>query len=160
MSLPDFVQEVLDYLDTNWDTTNFSPKPTLVDGDEMRLNSGGRARETDVMNENIITVDSAPTGTNTPIGTEYDHDIRRGVSVEIEAYHVDAGGQVADKDAFNSIVSEARRAILLERTYPVVPMTHLAIEQEDDNSPAQSHNDANYFRYLFDVWFEGYEDLP
>jgi hypothetical protein len=160
MSLPDYVQEVLDYLDTNWDTNNYSPQPTLVDGDEMRLNAGGRARSLDVLNANIITVDSAPTGTNTAIGTGFDFKVRRGVSVEIEGYHQDGGGQIADKDDFNALVTEARRAILAERKFPVGEMTWLTIEQEDDESAAASHNDANYFRYLFDVWFMGYESLP
>lgn len=160
MALPDFTQEVLDYLDTNWNTANFDPQPTLVDGDEMRLNSGGRARALDVINENIITVDSAPTGTNEPIGTEYDHKVRYGVGVSIEGYHVDGGGQLTDKDEFQSLVTEARRAILTERTFPVSGMTDLRIEQENDESSAVDHDDANYFRYLFDVWFEGYETLP
>jgi len=160
MTLPDFVQEVLDYLDTNWDKTNYDPKPTLVDGDEMRLNSGGRARSTDVVNENIITVDSSPAGANTPIGTEYDHQIRHGANVQIEAYHADGGGQVADKDEFNTLVGEARRAILVERTFPpATDITDLRIEEENDLS-AESTVDANYFRYTFDVWFEGYETLP
>lgn len=160
MSRPDFVQETLDYLDSNWDTSNFDPKPTLVDGDEMRLYDGGRARSLDVLNRNIITVDSGPTGTNTAIGTEFDFQIRYGAGVQIEGYHEDGGGQLADKDAFDSLVAEARRAILAERTFPVGNITHLTIEQENDDSPAESHNDANYFRYLFDVWFEGYESLP
>jgi hypothetical protein len=160
MSRPDFVQEVLDYLDGNWQTGNFDPQPALVDGDEMRLYSGGRARSLDVLNQNIITADSGPTVTNTAIGTEYDFDVRAGVGIQIEGYHADDGGQVSDKDEFNSLVSEARRAILSERTYPVGSYHTLKIEQENDDSPAASHNDANYFRYLFDVWFEGYESLP
>lgn len=164
MSLPDFTQEVLDYLDTqansgNWNTTNYSPHPTLVDGDEMRLHSGGRARSLDVTNQNIITVDSEPTGENTPIGTEYDFRVRRPVSVNIEGYHEDGGGQLTDKDDFNSLVTEARRAILTERSFPVGDMTHLTIEAENDEAPGPP-NDANYFRYTFDVVFEGYEELP
>lgn len=160
MSLPDFVQEVLDYLDSNWKTGNYSPKPTLIDGDEKRLYGGGRARDTDVVNENIVTVDSTPTGQNTPIGTEYHHRIRHGVRVTLEGYHQDGGGQIADKDGFDSMKTEARRAILTERSYPVDDMHSLKVEDENDLSPDNAPNDANYFRYEFDVWFEGYETLP
>lgn len=161
MALPDFVQEVLDYLDTNWNTSNFDPQPTLVDGDEMRLYSGGRARSLDVVNENIVTVDSQPTGENTPVGTEFDYRVRRGVTVQIEGYHQDSGGQITDKDGFDSLVTETRRAILVERTFPGVTtdyqLTDLSVEDENDLSP---DGKADYFRYTFDVWFEGYEELP
>lgn len=161
MSLPDFVQKTLDYIDSNWKTANYSPKPTLIDGDEMRLYSGGRARDTDVVNTNIVTADSGPTGTNTAIGTGYKHKVRYGVGISIEGYHQDGGGQIADKDDFDSLKDEVRRTILVERSFPsnLSDITHLTIEQENDLSP-ESPVDANYFRYEFDVWFEGYEDLP
>jgi len=160
MSNPDVVQHTLDLLSNNWDTNNYSPVPTLIDGDEMRLNSGGRARETDVMNTNIITVNSGPETTNEAIGTEFDFRVRLGTSVEIEGYHEDGGGQITDKDDFDSLVTEARRAILLDREFPVGDLTWLTIESENDLSSAETHNKANYFRYTFDVWYMGYESLP
>lgn len=168
MALTDFVQRTLDYLDTqanggNWNTTTYSPHPTLIDGDEMRDNSDdSRARAVDVVNTNVITVDSSPAGTNEPIGTDYDHRIRRGVGVSIEGYHQDGGGQITDKDDFDNLVSEARKAILTERTFPsnTTGIKDLMIEEENDLSPPSDPNDADYFRYTFDVWFEGYENLP
>lgn len=159
MSNPDYVQEVLDYLDTNWDTNNFSPKPRLIDGDEMRDDSdGSRARNADPLKTNLITVNSDPTGQNEPIGTEFDYRHEFGVTVICEGYHVDGGGQVADKDEFNSLVGEARRAILTERGFPVGTDTHLTIRDENDASASQG--DAHYFRYDFDTWFVGFEALP
>lgn len=163
MALPDLVNETLTFLDTNWNTSN-APKPTLIDGDEMRrFDDDTRAKSEAAYNENVLICDSSPAGTNEPTGTEYDHRVRHGVGISVEAYHTDGGGQVADKDAFDNITTEAQRAILTNRTYPVSSsgeygFTHLAIEQFNDNSRAEG--DANYFRALFDVWFEGFEDLP
>ena len=162
MTVPDVVQRTLDYIDSNWNTNNYSPQPTLIDGDDMHLDaSGDRARSTDLVNTNVVTVDASPAGTNEPIGTEYDHRIRYGANVTIEAYHTDGGGQVADKDEFNTLVTEVRRTILAERTWPsnTTGITHLAIEEENDLSADGPVDDANYFRYEFDVWFEGFESL-
>lgn len=159
MTLPDFVQETLDLLDANWDTNNFSPKPTLIDGDEMRRNSDdSRAKGITPLEENLVTVDAAPTGQNDPIGTEFDFRIQHGATVYCEAYHTDGGGQIADKDAFNSMVGEARRAILEGREFPVGDMTHLTIQDENDRSAAEG--DAHYFRYEFDCLYTGFETLP
>jgi len=164
MSLPDFVQETIDLLQTqgnggNWSAANYSPHPTLIDGDEMRLQSGGRARSVDIVNENVVTVSSSPTGINEPIGTEFDFRVERPVSVEIEGYHQDGGGQITDKDDFDSLVAEARRAILASRTFPTSgDITNLEITEENDLSP--DDGDANYFRYQFDVTYKGYEELP
>jgi hypothetical protein len=171
MALADFTNEVLTYLDVpanggNWDLGNFSPHPTLIDGDEESYFDGGiqgRASDADATTDLLITVDNAPTGTNEPIGTEFQFRIFRGVRVVIEAYHEDGatqGDQVADKDEFDSMVGEARRAILNERSFPVsgagFNMTDLRIENEADGSPTDG--DAHYFRYEFEVWFRGFED--
>jgi len=162
MSLPNFVQATLDSLNNNWDTNNFSPQPTLINGDDMTLNSGGRARSIDVVNENVITVDSSPEGNDEPIGTEYDFDIQHGVNVQVEGYHADGGGQLADKSDFNDMYGEARRAILVDRTFPTSSneMRHLILTNENDLSRDESVSDANYFRYTFDVLYYGYETLP
>lgn len=163
MTLPDFVNETLTYLDTNWNTTN-TAKGVFIDGDEMRrFDNDERAKSESAINEKLITVDSSPTGTGEAIGTEYDRAVRFGAGVDIEGYHTDGGGQFADKDAFDTFVTEAKTAILTNRTSPPTSsgeygFTHLAIEEESDESPTAG--DAHYFRYLFDVWFYGFEDLP
>lgn len=160
MAQPDYVQEVLDYLSDNWNTSNFSPTPTFVDGDEMRIDgTGARAKALSAVEENIITVDSEPTAQGEPIGTEFDFRMEAGATVVCEGYHVDGGGQLADKDAFDSMVGEARRAILTERKFPVGELTWLTLENENDLS-AQEPQDANYFRFTFDVIFHGFETLP
>lgn len=162
MTFPDIVQSELDYLDSNWNTNNYSPKPTLIDGDEMRLYSGGRARSVDVANTNVITVDSAPTTTSEIIGSEYDLKVRAGVTVSIEGYHQDGGGQIADKDDFDSLRAEAYRAgFEAERKTPsgLSGYSHLEVPDINDLSP-ESPVDANYFRVEYDVIFVGFETLP
>ena len=120
MALPDFVNETLTFLDTNWNTSTIA-KPTLIDGDEMRdFNDDSRAKAVDVENENIVTVNSEPTGTNTPLGTEYDHEVRYGVNVRVEGYHADgSSGGITDKDEFDTLKGETRRSILVNRSFPV-----------------------------------------
>lgn len=171
MSLPDLTNEVLTWLDTpanggNWNTTNFSPHPTLIDGDEESYFDGGiqgRASDADATTDLLITVDNAPTGTQEPIGTSYQYRVFRGVRVTLEAYHEDGatgGTQVADKDEFDSMVGEARRAIHEERSYPVsgsgFNFTDLRLDNEADGSPTDG--DAHYFRYEFEILFRGFED--
>lgn len=159
MSNPDYVQEVLDYLSTNWNTTNFSPQPRLIDGDEIRDDADdSRAAGATPLESNIITVDSEPTGQNEAIGTEFDYSHQFGAHVKCEAYHADGGGQITDKDAFDSMWGESRRAILTERKFPVGDDTYLTIEDEDDGSSGAG--DAHYFIYEYDVWFHGFETLP
>lgn len=175
MALPDFVQEVITYLTDgdgtheNWNTSNFDPQPTLIDGDEWRDDADDdRVRGVELTEANAIVVDSSPVGTNTPVGTEYDRSVRRGVHVTIEGIHEDAQGQITDKDDFDSLVAEALNAILSERTFPgTTSMKDLFIEEESDESPTgvvrgntQEIESVNHFQYEFDVWFEGFEDLP
>lgn len=158
MTLPDFVEKTLDFLDSNWNTSRVA-KPVLIDGDEMTYYANDTfAKETSAVNTAIITADSSPTGTNEILGDDYDLRVRRGVGIDIEGYHDGGGGTVTDKDEFNTIVDEARQAIYTNRTFPADGMKDLMIEQEDDLSPTQG--DAYYFRYTFDVWWEGFEDLP
>lgn len=159
MSLPDFVQTTLDFLDNNWDTNN-APKPTLIDGDEMRDNAdNSRAKSVTPLEQNLITVDSAPTTQNEPIGTSFQYRTEAGATVYVEGYHADGGGQLADKDAFDAIVGESRRALMEDRVYPVGSFTHMRIENENDRS-AEDPMDANYFRYEYDLIYVGFEDLP
>lgn len=163
MSLPDLVQTTLDFLDTqadggNWDTNN-APHPTLIDGDEMRFHSDdSRARSPHPRDANLLTVDSTPTTQNEPIGTSFQYRTQAGVRVFLESMHADGGGQVADKDAFDTIVSEARRALMVDRVYPVGTFTHMIIQDENDRSPEV--DPADYFRYEFDLRYIGFEDLP
>lgn len=162
MSLPDFVNETLAFIDTNWNTSNYSPKPTLIDGDEMRdFNDDTRTKGVDVINTNVVTVDASPTGTAEPAGLEYDRRIRFPVNIQVEGYHTDGGGEVADKDDFDSLTTEVKRTVFTERVRPtnVTDIQWLEINQENDLSAEQG--DAHYFRYEFDMVYVGYErDLP
>lgn len=160
MAIPDFVNETLSILDTNWNTSNAS-KPTLIDGDSMIDHpDGNRTRGVEVLSENVLTVDSSPPATIEAAGVGYDTlDIRYGVGIQVEGYHADGGGEVADKDEFDSIVGEARRALYEDRKRPFDDITTMFIETERDESPTQPQ-DADYFRYEFDVWYEGYDFDP
>lgn len=186
MVLPDFTDAVLTYLSEptgwgedgwgdgfwgggvkHWDTDNFSPHPTLIDGDEWSNHAdSSRARSIDIATADIpiITVDSNPLGQNEVRGHEYNFNIRHGVRVICEGYHTDGGGQVDNVDDFGNMVQEARRAILTERTHPTFGDAkdfsphHLIINNESNDSP--SSGDAHYFRVEFEVWFIGAETLP
>lgn len=179
MALPDFTQTVIDYLtngtasNNNWLTANYDPQPTLVDADEWRRDSDDkRIKGVELTQANAITVDSSPTGTKEAIGTEFDHKVRFGTAVTVEALHAEGGGEVDDKDDFDSLVTEAQRAILANRTRPPVSsgqygFTHLDIEEVSDESPTgveHAHvadlGEANHFSTEFTVWFYGFEDLP
>lgn len=164
MTLPSFVNETLTSLDTNWNTTN-ADKPTLIDGDEERdFNDDSRAQSVSALHENVITVDSGPTGSNEIVASDFDNKFRQGTDVIVEAYHTDGGGQVANKSVFNGIVGEARRAILEDRdadrsSADEYGILFSFIGDEDDRS-AEQGVDAHYFRYEFPVFYEGFESLP
>lgn len=168
MSLTNFVDQVLTYLtdgggsNENWDTNNHSPAPRLFRRDDrVDYDTSERIKQFDLLDGTVASVDSSPTRTNEPVGTEYDFRVRVGVGVRLEGVHEDAGGTVADDSDWRSFVDEAKRAILVERTYPAgTNMCELRIEEENSETPTTDREDFNNFRYEFTVWFEGYEDLP
>lgn len=160
--MPDYVQTTLDFLD-NWDTGRYSPQPELIDDENSEYYSsqhsrtGERVQSHDLTSGNAISVGSQPTTTQTAVGTEYDHRVRAGVGVTIEAAHEDVRGDVTGASDFKNLVGEARRLILAERTFPIPSENiHTLFIEEEDNLSA---GDRDYFRYEFDVWYEGYEEL-
>lgn len=100
------------------------------------------------------------------IGTEYDHDIQAVVGVRIEGAHHSEHGHI-DPDGSNGVEwwrlkKNIRRAILTDREFPAVSnrpnttYTDLQFANEND----QSDDYADYYRYDFDVLFNGFETLP
>ena len=159
MSLPDFVQFTLDTLDTNWNTANYDPKPVLIDrrdGDVQ--NSTRRSRSHELKNGNAISVSAAPTRTNEAIGTAFDYRFRAGVSVRIEGLHEAEHGHIADAADFESLVTEAKRAIHAERVEPTANdnVRSLTVEEEND----VSSDTRDQYRTDLTVWFDGFETLP
>jgi hypothetical protein len=154
------VEQVLTWLDSNWSSTN-APKPVLIDRDDAESASfAGRRVAYDLTDDNVISVGASPDRLTQPVGTEYDHRVEDGANLRIEAAHADEYGEVTGADEFQSIVDEARRAILTERTsQPTAGGTdYHTVLVDGGRNRAPSAKD--YYRYDFDVLFVGYEDLP
>lgn len=103
-----------------------------------------------------------------PIGTEYNLDVEGVVGVRIEGLHHSGWGHI-DPEGFNApafdgaggLVQDIKTALYDARTFPdagrpAVDFTDLRLT----NQAPQSHLWADYFRYDFDVVFQGYEELP
>lgn len=153
------VETVLSWLD-NWDETN-APKPTLIDRDDAESESWqGRKVSYDLTRNHAASVASTPDRITTPVGTNYDHRVEDGVNVRLEGAHTDEHGTIADGDAWQAVVDEARRLVLAERiTFPTVNGVdyHSVLIDNEANRSAQ-HKD--YFAAEFDVVFRGFEELP
>jgi len=161
------VERVITWLG-NWDTNN-APKPTIVDRDDAEWPSGShRSVDFELPDDNRISVASSPERITSAIGTEYDHRVEDAANVRIEAAHEDAvdfpGDSdtpgVADAQAFQSIVDEAQRVILSERTsFPSAGGVdyHTVLV---DSEASFTTDRRDYYRYEFDVVFRGFEALP
>jgi len=103
----------------------------------------------------------------TPIGTEFDHQIDTVVGVRIEGLsgtggtygHIDPAGN--DGVVWSDLVNDIRRELMAGRTFPdagraTVSFTDVTITNESD----QSSDYADYYRYDFDLRFDGFEALP
>lgn len=160
--MADLVQRVLEYIDTNWDELNYQPKPILYhDEDKRRLDEGIRTKKLELSENNIVTVGSQPTGSNEPLGLEFNYKSRVGVQVEIEAAHDDRGGWVDNANEFKEgLVSEVKRSINVERRWPSglhdAGYYTLYISDEDN----QSTQSMNYYKYVLTVQFTGNNRLP
>jgi len=154
------VETVLSWL-AGWNSTN-APEPALVDRDDAESSSWNNRQITDDLDDqHVAGVASTPDRITTPIGTEYDHRVEDGVSVRIEgARGGDEWGTIADADEFQSIIDEAKRLVLAERTsYPTVNgVNYHTVVLENEQNLSTDH--ADYFRYDFDVIFRGFEELP
>lgn len=103
----------------------------------------------------------------TAIGTEYDHQIETVVGVRIEGLsgtggtygHIDPAG--VDGVRFADLVDDIRRAILDGRTFPDAGRSSVSFtDAQMTNESNQSADFADYYRYDFDVLFDGFETLP
>ena len=167
------VEWTLGRIKANWSVGNYADIPLeRIDRDEKELLDGSTTEhETALKSNNYVgatLADSAPE----PIGTEYDHEAERVVAVRIEGLDEQKYGYV-DTDAslppstpgdpvpWSDLVSEIRRAILTDRTFPAAgdsntDFTDVTITNEN---PRSSEYDV-YYRYDFELLFSGYEDLP
>ncbi len=130
---------------------------------------------------NFVGVASADKS-STPIGTEFDLDVERVVSVRVEGLgygdehgHIDPsgygdggygdGGYGVNNgvrfDDDTGLVADLQSALWAEREWPDVPRdgttyTHLMLR----NYGFRSVEYEDYYRYDFDVVFDGFEELP
>ena len=138
-----------------------------VDRDESRILEGDiRKRTAELEKANYVGAALADR-TPTPIGTEYDHALETVVGVRIEGLHHSEWGHV-DSDGVEGIpfgddgglVDRIRDAILAKRRYPDAGRTNVTYTNLTvTNEASQSSNYADYYRYDFDVVFDGFEDL-
>ena len=104
-------------------------------------------------------------GSESPIGTEFDLDVDRVVGLRLEGLwytqsgHVDPDGE--DGVPFAELKRRVRRAIYEGRKSPAgggpnVDFTHLTLQNAADTS----HNWRDAFRWDVDIAFDGFETLP
>lgn len=108
-------------------------------------------------------------GSETPIGTEFDLDVDRVVGLRVEglhaaqAGHVDPAGQsgVPWRNGEDGLIDRVREALYDQRTWPDaggsdVTFTHLILTNES----TPSSNWRDFYRWDVDVVFDGFETLP
>lgn len=161
----DYVQEVLDFLDSNWNTGNYDPKPELIDqrDAERTTSSGPPSVDFDLTTNNAITVGDRPLSTFTPADLGWENTrVEYGCNVRIEAADESEYGYVADAEEFGTpsesgtLVGEAARALRAERRNPLPGYNWLEVRQAD----GQSTNYKDYYRTDLEVYFVGREALP
>ena len=136
-------------------------------GESLDMQTPLRERTGELKQANYVGVSHADTSSN-PIGTEFDNEVERIVSVRVEGLHhsewghVDPDGEdgvVFDDDT--GLVADLQTALQTEREWPDVSRsdttyTHLLLQSYG----ARSVEYADYYRYDFEVLFDGFEELP
>lgn len=133
----------------------------------VNMSSPVRERTGELQEANYVGA-SLTDRTQSPVGTEFDLDLETVVGVRIEGLHhgewghIDPAGEngVVFEGTDASLVEQIRGAIYNDRTWPDagranVSFTHLILT----NEASQSDNWADYYRYDFDVAFDGFESL-
>ncbi|MFC7044297.1 hypothetical protein ACFQH6_20730 [Halobacteriaceae archaeon GCM10025711] len=155
----DLANFILARINANWSTGNYDPMPILYHkSDSQRYDTGERGVTVDLPEGNVISVGADPTGTNTPMGGEFDYKVETGVSVQVEGLHEDEWGHITDGRDFDSLVGEVKRTINLEREWPLPSEGYHTLYITDVNDASGQHGD--YYSESFTVVFRGYQDLP
>jgi len=149
-------------------------------GEELDMQTPIRERTGELKEANYVGVASADKSSS-PIGTEFDLDVERIVSVRVEGLHHSEWGHVdpfgygegdygdggygvnqgVRFDDDTGLVADLIAALQTEREWPDVPregttFTHLLVQSFGPRSVEY----ADYYRYDFDVLFDGFEELP
>jgi hypothetical protein len=162
------VEWVLDQLESVVDAQPDAHPLKRVNRDESRILEGDiRSRTGELRKANFVGAAHVDHEAR-PIGTEYDLDVEDVVGIRIEGLtytdrgHVDPDGQ--DGVVFSGdpgLVQDLKAALYDARTFPDAGRTPVNFtDLRLSNHAPQSHLWSDYFRYDFDVVFEGYEELP
>lgn len=167
----DWVLEVIDqvygYGTLPYSSGEYGETPPLkrVDRDDSEILEGDiRKRKGDLESANFVGATHADESTN-PVGSAYDEAIETVVGIRIEGLHADKYGHV-DPDGNDGIVWQAlknniRRGLLHERSYPDVGAPDRQYHTlRVTNQADQSDQYRDFFRYDFDLVFDGFETLP
>ncbi|GGO01815.1 hypothetical protein [Haloarcula pellucida] len=144
-----------------------------VDRDDSRIYEGSqavdmttpiRSRSGELQSGVFVSAGSADVS-QSPIGTEFDLDVERVVSLRAEGLHHSEWGHV-DPDGtngvpFGELQDRIRSALYGARTYPDAgrtgtSYTHLLLTNEADLSSEY----ADFYDWRVDVAFDGFEELP
>lgn len=155
--MTDYVDTLLGFIADNWQTANYEPKPTLIDGrDTRRHDTGERDVTADLADNNVVTVAPADEDRE-PEGVGYSHDAVEATStVRIEGAHESEYGHIADGDEFGRLVDEVARTLRVERIRPLPNIYRLEVRGAD----AQSQSYQDYYRTDLPIAFVGIDDLP
>jgi len=127
-----FVELVIDWLESNWNSSNYpggydGAVPAIVDKDDGESQEfAGREVAYDLSDNNAVIVGSSPDRTQDPIGTEFDYAFEDGVSVKVVAAHEsevaypgeDSSPGVSGSDEFRALYQEVRRILHDDRVWP------------------------------------------
>lgn len=136
-------------------------------GDSLDMQTPIRDRTGELKQANYVGVANA-SKSDSPIGTEFDLDVGRVVSVRVEGLHHSEWGHV-DPDGTDGVVfdddtglvADLQAALQAEREFPAVgrngtTYTHLLLQDYGMRSVEY----GDYYRHDFEVLFDGFEDLP
>jgi hypothetical protein len=165
-----YVELVIDWLESEWDETNYpgphtGGTPTIIDADDAESQDfEGRKVHFDLSRNNAIEVSSSPNRTNEMIGTNPDYRFEDGVSIQIHAAHSDAvdfghGVGVEGSAEFRALYQEVRRILHNHVEAPDRGGTQDAhtLAIFDESNLSGNYNDL--YTYDITATIRGYEGL-
>lgn len=183
MADPRYVDLVLDWLEANWNSSNYPGTdgdgggldgliPAFVDKDDTTSTSEfeGRKFSYDLSKNNAVIVSSSPDRTQQAMGTEFDYRFEDGVSVRVVAAHesvvsfpgdTSTPAGVFGKDEFRKLYQEVRRVLHADRVWPDRNQsgsqhTHTLLIPDETNLSSRYQN---LYEYDITVLVRGYEEL-
>lgn len=161
MPHPDFVVATLKLLDSNYVTANtaIDVTPTLINREiDRTYPDGDTVTGRDLATELVVEVrDDGPR--YEPIGSAYNHRVTAPVNVRVETASELANGPLpATASAWRSVWLEVRRAVLVDRVYPLADTKITDIRLTTTSSGADDGQE--YYRKDLEFEYQGNEELP